>query len=104
MLVTMVTLGNVPDVNIVCFGLVTESGWLCDYIANHSVWLRIENGPNILQLDTDNGYDDPHECLIDLNKYHYLVCGCIVFDCRCTDVWTNVRMDGRTDGHFYQVY
>jgi len=21
------------------------------------------------------------ECLIDLNKYHYLVCGCIVYDC-----------------------
>jgi len=29
------------------------------------------------------------ECLIDLNKYHYLVCGCIVFD--------RGRMDGQTD-------
>jgi len=29
------------------------------------------------------------ECLIDLNKYHYLVCGCIEFDCG--------RTDGRTD-------
>jgi len=33
------------------------------------------------------------ECLIDLNKYHYLVCGCIVFDCGRTDV----RTYGRTD-------
>jgi len=40
------------------------------------------------------------ECLIDSNKYHYLVCGCIKFDCGCTDVWTYVR----TDGHFYRVY
>ena len=25
------------------------------------------------------------ECIIDLNKHHYLVCGCIVFHCRRTD-------------------
>jgi len=32
---------------------------------------------------------DDLESLINLNKYHYLVCGYIVFDCG--------RMDGRTD-------
>jgi len=32
------------------------------------------------------------ECLIVLNKYHYLVCGCTESDC------------GRTNGHFYRVY
>jgi len=30
---------------------------------------------------TLNLTSDDLECLIDLNKYHYLVCGCIVFDC-----------------------
>jgi len=34
--------------------------------------------------------------VIDLNKYHYLVCGCIQFDYGHTDV--------RMDGHFYRVY
>ena len=31
------------------------------------------------------------ECLIDLNKYHYLVCGCVVFHCGRTDVRTHGR-------------
>jgi len=41
--------------------------------------------------------------VIDLNKYHYLVCGCIEFDCGRTDVRrptygrTDVRTYGRTD-------
>jgi len=42
-------------------------------------------------LDPDLGWpwkSYRRECLIDLNKYHYLVCGCIVFHC-----W---RTDGRT--------
>jgi len=33
------------------------------------------------------------ECLIDLNKYHYLVCGCIVFHCGRTDGRTYSRRD-----------
>jgi len=32
------------------------------------------------------------ECLIDPNKYNYLVCSCIESDCGPTDV----RTDGRT--------
>jgi len=36
------------------------------------------------------------ECLIDRNKYHYLVCGCIVFHCVLMYVRTYIRMDGRT--------
>jgi len=40
------------------------------------------------------------ECLISLNKYHYLVCGCIEFDCGRTygrtDGCTDVRSDGWT--------
>jgi len=30
-------------------------------------------------------FENRRECLIDLNKYHYLICGCIVFHCGCTD-------------------
>jgi len=39
------------------------------------------------------------EWLIDPNKYHYLVCGCIEYDCGCmygrtdvrrTDLWTDI--------------
>jgi len=29
------------------------------------------------------------------NKYHYLVCGCIVFDCGRMDVGTDVRTYGQ---------
>ena len=40
------------------------------------------------------------ECLIDPNKFQYLVCGCIVFDCGRTYVRTYgrtyVRMNGQT--------
>ena len=36
------------------------------------------------------------ECLVDPNKFHYLVCGCIEFDCGRTYVRTYVRTDGRT--------
>jgi len=43
---------------------------------------------------------ESRECLIDLNKYHYLVCGCIEFDCGHTDVRmygsTYVRTEGWT--------
>jgi len=42
-------------------------------------------------LDPDLGWpwkSYRRECLIDLNKYHYLVCGCTVFDCGHTDGWT----------------
>jgi len=50
-------------------------------------------------LDPDLGWpwkSYHRECLIDLNKYHYLVCGCIVFHCGCTYVRTDVRTDGQT--------
>jgi len=68
-------------------------------------------------LDPDLGWPWKsylRECHIDLNKYHYLVCGCIEFDCGRTDVRTYVRTDVRTDlrtytyvrtdGNFYRVY
>jgi len=54
-------------------------------------------------LDPDLGWPWKwchHEWLIDLNKYHYLVCGCIEYDCGHTDVRMYVWMDG----HFYRVY
>jgi len=48
------------------------------------------------------------QCLIDPNKFHYLVCGCIEFDCgrRPTSyvrdvVRTYGRMDGQTDGRTF---
>jgi len=41
---------------------------------------------------------------IDLNKCHYLVCGCIESDCGRMDIRTDVRTYVRRDGHFYQVY
>jgi len=31
------------------------------------------------------------ESVIDLNKYHYLVCGCIEFDCERTYGWMDVQ-------------
>jgi len=42
-----------------------------------------------LTLTSDN-LESCCECLIDLNKYQYLVCGCIVFHCGCTDGCTYV--------------
>jgi len=45
------------------------------------------------QLEKTSGLNYP---IIDPNKFHYLVCGCIEFDCGRTDV--------NMDGHFYQVY
>ena len=47
---------------------------------------------------------ESRECLINVNKYHYLVCGCIEFDCGRTDVRTDVRTYVRTDGHFDRIY
>jgi len=50
-------------------------------------------------LDPDLGWPWKwyrREWLIDLKKYHYLVCGCIEFDCGCTDVRTDGCSDGRT--------
>jgi len=51
-------------------------------------------------LDPDLGWpwkSYRRECLIDLNKYNYLVCGCIVFHCGRMDRWTYSRMDIFTD-------
>jgi len=50
-------------------------------------------------LDPDLGWpwkSYSREFLIDPNKFHRLVCGCIVFDCGHTDVRTDVRTDRRT--------
>jgi len=52
-----------------------------------------------LQVSRDLGWpwkSYHRECLIDFNKYHYLVCGLIVFHCGRTEV----HKDERTDGHF----
>jgi len=36
----------------------------------------------------------------ECNKYHYLVCGCIVFHCGRTDVRTDIGLYGRSSlGH-----
>jgi len=42
-----------------------------------------------LTLSSDDLESYLRECLIDLNKYHYLVCSCVVFHC------------GRTDGRIF---
>ena len=45
------------------------------------------------ELDRDLGWpwmSYRRECLINLNKYHYLVCGCIVFHCGRTDRRTDI--------------
>jgi len=49
-----------------------------------------------LTLTSDDLKSYRRECLINLNKFHYLVCGCIVFDCGRTYGQTDVRTDGRT--------
>jgi len=49
-------------------------------------------------------YSYGRECLIDPNKYHYLVCGCIEFDCGHMDIRMDVQTYVRKDGHFYRVY
>jgi len=51
--------------------------------------------------------DDLESHIVNVSStltYHYLVCGCIVFDCGRTDVRTDGRRTYvRTDGHFYRV-
>jgi len=34
-----------------------------------------------LTLTWDDLESHRRECIVDLNKYHYLVCGCIMFHC-----------------------
>ena len=49
-----------------------------------------------LTLTSDNLESHIVVNLIDPNKYHYFVCGCIVFHCGRTYI--------RTNRHFYGVY
>ena len=49
-----------------------------------------------LTLTSDDLKSHIIECLFDPNKYHYLVFGCIEFDCGRTYVQTDVRTDGWT--------
>ena len=73
------------------YALLTVSDALT--IPQNSPDRRMRSSPD---LDPDLGRpwkSYRRESLIDLNKYHYLVCGCIVFDCGRTCV----RTDGRTD-------
>jgi len=68
--------------------------------SNHQKIVQKRDWGHLLTL-TLTSYDlESHiivNCLIDVNKYHYLVCGCIVFDCGRTDGrmyrWMDVRMD-----------
>jgi len=48
-----------------------------------------------LTLNSDVLESHRRECLIDLNKYHYLVCGCIEFDAGRTDVRSYTYTYGR---------
>ena len=72
------------------------------HLNNKALKARTKNSPDKGLMSSP--HLDPHlgwpwksyrrECFIDLNKYHYLVCGCIEFDCgRTYDVRTDIRTD-----------